>query len=149
LVAGADVVKASDEDIAWLYPDTDPRQVAQDWFALGPSMVVVTFGSGGAHATTHAGSIHVAALTVPVADSVGAGDSFMAGLIAALDDRGLLGRRHITDLMAMDLNSAREVVEFAARCAAITVSRRGANPPTRAELQLSRPLAAPLCETLS
>ncbi len=91
LVALADVVKASDEDIAWLYPDAAVADVQARWLALGPALVVVTRGAEGADALVARGSVHVAAPTTEVADTIGAGDSFMAGLLAALSDLKLLG----------------------------------------------------------
>jgi fructokinase len=134
LVTLADVVKASDEDIAWLYPDVPFADVIEAWRESGPALVVVTRGGDGADAVTETGAVHVDAPKTTVADTIGAGDSFMAGLLAALDDRGLLGGLHRDSLRAMDAATARDVVAFAARCAAITVSRPGADPPTRAEL---------------
>lgn len=134
LVALADVVKASDEDLAWLYPDAAATDVAERWLALGPALVVVTRGSGGADALTAAGWIRVPAPLTEVADTIGAGDSFMAGLLAALSDRGLLGGDRREALRELSASAVAQVVEFAARCAAITVSRPGADPPTRADL---------------
>lgn len=134
LVALADVVKASDEDLAWLYPDADVTDVMDRWRALGPALVVVTRGGDGADAVAAAGRIRVAAPATEVADTIGAGDSFMAGLLAALSDRGLLGADRRGALRELPASDVREVVGFAARCAAITVSRPGADPPTRADL---------------
>jgi fructokinase len=134
LITLADVVKASDEDIAWLYPEVPVADVIEAWRESGPALVVVTRGSAGADAVTEAGAVHVDAPRTTVADTIGAGDSFMAGLLAALADRGLLGAVRRDSLRAMDAATAREVVAFAARCAAITVSRPGADPPTRDEL---------------
>jgi fructokinase len=107
LVALADIVKASDEDLAWLYPGADVTEVVDRWLALGPALMV---------------------------DTIGAGDSFMAGLLAALSDRGLLGAARRSALRELSASDLTEVVGFAARCAAITVSRPGADPPTRADL---------------
>ena len=134
LVAQADVVKVSEEDIAWLHPDSDPACVARSWLLLGPAIVVITRGSEGAHAFTRAGEIEVAAPETSVADTVGAGDSFMSGLLAGLADHGLLGRAREPLLRCIDLDTTRSVLDFATRCAAVTVSRHGADPPTRNEL---------------
>jgi fructokinase len=134
LVALADVVKASDEDLAWLYPDAAVAEVTDRWLALGPALVVVTHGSDGADALTTSGRIRVLAPPTEVADTIGAGDSFMAGLLAALSDRGLLGADRRDALRELPASDVREVVDFAARCAAITVSRPGADPPTREDL---------------
>jgi fructokinase len=137
MIVRADVVKASDEDIAWLYPHSDPARTAQSWLALGPSIVVVTRGADGAHVATRAGSVDIPAEKAIVADTVGAGDSFMSGLLVALAAHRLLGRDRELFLRSIDLETTRRVVEFAARCAAVTVSRRGANPPTRDEVAKS------------
>jgi len=133
-VALADVVKASDEDVAWLYPDLDIPSVVRHWLSLGAGLVVVTGGAAGASIASAFDAVHVDAPVAAVADTIGAGDSFMAGLLAALDERTLLGAAQREALRAMDEATMREVVEFAARCAAITVSRPGADPPWRTEL---------------
>jgi fructokinase len=134
LVALADIVKASDEDLAWLYPDVDVTEIIDRWLALGPALVVVTRGGEGADAGSAAGRIRVAAPPTAVADTIGAGDSFMAGLLVALSDRGLLGADRRSALRELSASDLTDVVGFAARCAAITVSRPGADPPTRADL---------------
>lgn len=133
-VAIADVVKASNEDLAWLYPDVDVTTMAREWLALGPSIVAITRGAGGAFALTRAGTVDVPARSTLVVDTVGAGDAFMAGLLAALADRDLLGRERTPQLRDIGLAATTEVIEFATRCAAVVVSRRGADPPTRADL---------------
>ena len=89
LVAVADVVKASDEDLAWLYPDSDPLDVLRDWLDLGLGLVVVTRGGVGSDAISAQGLVHVNVPKITVSDTIGAGDSFMARLIVALDERGL------------------------------------------------------------
>lgn len=135
LVALADVVKVSDEDLAWLGPETDPVAHARRWVGLGPAAVVVTLGGSGAVAVTASGAeIQVAAPSVLVADTVGAGDSFMGGLIDGLWTAGLLGAENRSALRAAGPDVWREVLDRCARIAAITVSRPGANPPTAAEL---------------
>ncbi|MGA7206572.1 MAG: carbohydrate kinase [Specibacter sp.] len=135
----SDVVKASDEDLEWLYPGVDPKDSARTWLALGgtegPAVVVVTQGGDGPWAVCAAGE---AACTVPptkVVDTVGAGDSFMAALLAALVDRELDGAQRREALRGITREQLEELLRYSARAAAITVSRAGANPPTRAELQ--------------
>ncbi|MCA4133177.1 carbohydrate kinase [Arthrobacter sp. M4] len=135
----ADVVKASDEDLAWLYPGVDVLESARRWFAIGgpddgPAVVVVTRGSEGPWGITAAGEAHVPAPKVAVADTVGAGDSFMAGLLSGLVDRGLVGGQYRHSLRSMPAEVLEALLRHAARAAAITVSRPGANPPTRAEM---------------
>jgi fructokinase len=134
LVALADVVKVSDEDLAWLAPASDPVSVARDWLALGPAVVVVTLGGEGAVAVTAAGEQRVAAPRVDVVDTVGAGDSFMGALVDGLWDAGLLGADRREALRAIDGATLAGLLERCVAVAAITVSRAGANPPRRAEL---------------
>jgi fructokinase len=130
-VALADVVKASDEDIAWLYPDASIAEILERWLELGPALVVATRGADGADALAASGPVHVPAPPTEVADTIGAGDSFMAGLLAALSDLQLLGGGRRDDLRELHAVDVGLVTRFAARCAAITVSRPGADPPTR------------------
>lgn len=141
IIALSDVVKASDEDIAWLYPGRDIDEVLRHWGRLGATVTLATRGSAGV-------SLHVAAtgtvellpvLPVEVVDTVGAGDSFMSGLVSGLLDSGhLAGRTDIATaqqrLRAASPAELAPAVERAQRCSRITVSRAGANPPTRAEL---------------
>ena len=137
MVGLSDVVKASDEDVDWLYPARTVEQVVADWARLGPSLIVITRGSAGAAAlvTTTGEQVLIPPGTSAVVDTVGAGDSFMSGLLAGLLDLGLLGdaaaRRR---LRAARLTDLRPALVLAATCAAITVSRAGANPPTWAEV---------------
>ncbi|MTG88904.1 carbohydrate kinase [Cellulosimicrobium sp. BIT-GX5] len=134
LVALADVVKVSDEDVAWLVPGADPVAVARDWLALGPALVVVTLGGEGAVAVAAAGEQRVTAPRVEVVDTVGAGDSFMGALLDGLWDAGLLGADRRDALRAIDAATLAGLLERCVAVAAITVSRAGANPPRRAEL---------------
>ncbi|WP_220699250.1 carbohydrate kinase family protein [Nocardioides cavernaquae] len=134
LVCLADVVKASSEDLEWLYPDTDLEVVARGWRDLGPAIVVVTHGETGAYAVGPAAAVRIPAPATDLVDTIGAGDSFMAGLLAALSDADLLGRKHESRLRALDEAALRELLEFAAACAAVTVSRPGADPPRRGDL---------------
>ncbi len=135
LVRLADVVKVSDEDLDWLAPDSDADDTARAWAASGRSLVVVTRGGRGATAFTSDGTrVDVAAPPVAVADTVGAGDSFMAGLIDGLWSANLLGADRRVALADADDATLRRVLERCVRIAAITVSRPGANPPTLGEL---------------
>ncbi len=135
LVALADVVKVSDEDLAWLHPGVAPVEIARDWLGRGPALVVVTLGGEGALAVTAAGDeVMITAPPVEVADTVGAGDSFMAGLIDGLWTAGLLGADARDRLRAVDRGTVEQVLVRCAVIAAITVSRPGANPPTTADL---------------
>ncbi|MFL6162599.1 MAG: carbohydrate kinase family protein [Jatrophihabitantaceae bacterium] len=130
LVALSRVVKASAEDLAWLYPDRGADSTLRHWQRLGPAVVVVTDGSRGARAIgADAAVIEVPGRSARVVDTVGAGDAFMAGLIDALITSGLLadGGRPSSEQL-------RPAVEQAVLVAALTVARAGADPPTAAEL---------------
>ena len=136
LVAASDVVKVSDEDLQWLDPDVDPLTTAAAWARQSDcAFVVVTRGGEGSTAVLRDGShVSVPAPAVTVADTVGAGDSYMSGLLTALHDRHLTGAESRADLAQISKSTLVEILEFAARTAAITVSRAGANPPHLDEL---------------
>ena len=132
MIALADVVKASAEDLEWLYPGVEIAQVLATWRKLGPALVVVTEGSDGAHAMTDDDELFtVPARRVAVVDTVGAGDAFMAGLINALARSGLAHKVKSADSM-------RPIVAEAILVAALTCARAGANPPTASELAAAR-----------
>ncbi|MBE0008423.1 MULTISPECIES: carbohydrate kinase family protein [unclassified Arthrobacter] len=133
-VALADVVKASDEDLEWLYPGQDVLETARLWLAKGPAMVVVTRGSLGPWAVVAGGETSVPAPAAQVVDTVGAGDSFMSALLGSLVDRGFAGAQQRNDLRHISVEQMEAVLVYAARAAAVTVSRAGANPPDRNEL---------------
>jgi fructokinase len=132
LVGLVDVVKVSDEDLAWLHPDRDPLDTARRWAEAGPALVVVTHGAAGATALTR-GGLHVTrpAHHVPVVDTVGAGDAFTAGMLTWLAEADALGRRPAPDLDGPGLAA---MLDFAGLVAALTCGRAGATPPTRAEV---------------
>ena len=134
MVAVTDLVKASDEDLEALYPDRSTTDSAAAFLALGPAAVVVTRGGDGALWLDREGPVEVASTPVNVADTIGAGDTFGAGLVDALWERGRLGAEHREALRSLDRAEVVEVLEHAARAAAVTVSRPGADPPWRHEL---------------
>lgn len=134
LVAACDVVKVSDEDLEWLYPGRDHGQLAAQWLDRGPALVVITRGARGALGATAGATVEVPAPTVSVADTVGAGDSYMAALIDGLWGAGLLGAANRPALRRITAETVRRVMTYAAAAAAITVSRPGADPPHKAEL---------------
>ncbi|MFJ3407729.1 carbohydrate kinase [Promicromonospora sp. NPDC090134] len=136
LVQLSDVVKVSDEDLAWLYPGTDPVTVARDWQRGTPALVVVTFGGKGAVAVSDAGEVEAVAPRVEVVDTVGAGDSFMGALIDGLWEHDLLGAARRDALNAVGAATVQNVLDRCVAVAAITVSRAGANPPRREEVGL-------------
>jgi fructokinase len=134
IVASADVVKVSDEDLAWLLPGERPRSVARRWLDAGPSVVVVTEGGAGAFGVVRAGEVDAHAPPIQVADTVGAGDAFMSGLLDRLAQLDLLGHDRLDALRDLDTHTLRAVVDHAVRVAAFTCTRHGAQPPTRQEL---------------
>ncbi|MGI5170191.1 carbohydrate kinase family protein [Spirillospora sp. CA-253888] len=133
-VALSDVVKASEEDLASLYPDTDPLEVARRWRATGPALVVITHGPHGATALGAGEPVHLPSPKVTVADTVGAGDAFMAALLAGLWTADLLGADRRTALAAAPTQTLAALLERAVSAAALTCTRPGADPPTAAEL---------------
>lgn len=134
LVAISDVVKVSDEDLTWIYPDAEPETVLNGWLTRGPRLVVLTRGGDGADAWTRDATAHVDRIPVAVVDTVGAGDSFMSALIDALWSESALGDHSREALAALSADRLQAVLQHANRAAAITVSRAGAQPPTSAEL---------------
>ena len=130
VAAVADLVKLSDEDLEFLQPGATPHEVAGLLLGGCTKMVVVTSGGTSAFAASPAGRVEVRSRTVDVVDTVGAGDSFMAALLTVAVEHGL-----------DDLDEARLAgyVAAAHQVAAVTVSRRGADPPRRAELPAGWP----------
>ncbi|MEM9522389.1 MAG: carbohydrate kinase [Pseudomonadota bacterium] len=133
MLAKADLVKLSDEDLRWLLGDGDPRVLAGEVLRRGPVAVFVTEGARGAFARTSETTAEMAANPVVVADTVGAGDTFNAGVLAALADREKLTKRGIAALTSDDLTAA---LALGVGSAAVTVSRAGADPPWRRELDI-------------
>lgn len=131
MAALADLVRCSDEDLEHLYADLDEAGAAERLLATGAVGVVVTRGGSGAVWYAADGVVEVTAPRVEVADTIGAGDTFGAGVIDALWERGRLGGR----LPALDAGERAAVLAHAARAAAVTVSRPGADPPYRHELE--------------
>ena len=131
LVALADVVKVSDEDIEVLWPDLAVDEAAQRLAGLGPRAVVVTRGGAGATWVETGRRVDVASRPVVVADTIGAGDTFAAALVDGLWEHGLLGGR----LPELPDEVVTALLAHAARAAAVTVSRPGADPPYRLELE--------------
>lgn len=139
-VAVSDVVKASDEDLEWLaggpLDDDDIADRLRAWRALGPTLAVATLGAKGAIAILPSGRrVDLPGREVVVVDTVGAGDSFMSGLLSGLLDAGLLGgpdaRRRLRKAHGALVVPA---VQRGIDASALTVQRAGAQPPTRADL---------------
>ncbi|MFE4214037.1 carbohydrate kinase [Streptomyces sp. NPDC056844] len=133
-VALSDIVKASDEDLRWLYPDQTPEEAAGRWLDSGPALVLLTRGAGGATAFVPGAALSAGAPAVRVADTVGAGDAFMSGTLHALASYGLLGAPGRARLCHLDSAVLGEVLRHALASAAVTVARAGALPPDEEEL---------------
>jgi len=123
-----DIVKVSRADLDWLYPGEDWRAVARRWHAAGPSLLVVTLGAEGAEALGAFGTTAVPGRAVEVVDTVGAGDTFHAGLLAALADRDLLAPDRLAGAPG---EAVRAALDWGVRASALTCSRPGADPPMR------------------
>ncbi|MGW7539838.1 carbohydrate kinase family protein [Streptomyces sp. NPDC054770] len=143
-VGVAHIVKASREDVEWLYPDTPVERVAARWLELGALLVVITDGPDGAHAFhTSAESVSRPGRKAAVVDTVGAGDAFTSGLLGALLRRGLHTPETVATATAAVLAAA---VDDAVLVSALTCERLGADPPT-ARPRPHLPAHAPLAET--
>jgi fructokinase len=123
----AHVIKASADDVSWLYPDRSVGDVLLDWSGRGPSVVVLTLGTEGAVARTSSGTlVQSPGFEVDVVDTIGAGDTFSAGLLHALSELGCLGVAGLAGISASQLVIA---VRFAVRVSALSCTRAGADPP--------------------
>ena len=133
MFAKADVVKVSDEDLAWLMPElADMAARAAQLLAQGPAFVIVTFGGDGARGYLASGEVlSVPAEKAHVVDTVGAGDTFNSGVLAKLSEMGVLGKDRVRAVTAAEAQAA---MAFGAKVAAVTVARAGANPPWAKEL---------------
>jgi fructokinase len=132
MMAAADIVKVSDEDLAWLTGHDDLKRAARQLIDAGSKIVCVTEGADGVTGHMAGGGVRVVANRVEVVDTVGAGDTFNAGVLAALHEAGALTKDRIGSL---DDAVLRDALTLGVQAAAVTVSRAGANPPTREELQ--------------
>jgi fructokinase len=130
-VALASLVKASEEDLEWLYPGRPVADSLRDWAGRGPRFCVATLGGRGAVAQFGAERLEVAAPRIDVVDTVGAGDSFMSALLAAMDRDKALGARAAPPTR----EGLQAWLNFAARASAITCTRKGSDPPTLAEVE--------------
>lgn len=131
MIVRADIVKLSDEDLHWLEGAGDLVALARGILAKGPKIVFITEGAAGARAVTTTQDRFVAAQKVTVVDTVGAGDTFNAGVLAALQATGALTKARLAAVSDAELDAA---LTLGTRAAAVTVSRAGANPPWAAEL---------------
>jgi fructokinase len=131
----AHVVKASSDDVSWLYPDRSADDVLTDWASRGPALVVLTRGAAGAAARLPSGvEASVGGMIVDVVDTIGAGDTFSAGLLHALSDADLLS---VEGLSAISKHEVEEALQFAVLVSAIACTRAGADPPHLTDLPSS------------
>ncbi len=131
LFALADIIRLSETDLAFVLPDTSPEDAARTWLAGGTRLVVVTRGASGATAFWPEGALHAPSVPANVVDTIGAGDSFFAGLLVSLDEAGFLSAKGLAKVGATELQAA---LAFAAEVAAITCTRQGSDPPWRREV---------------
>lgn len=125
------IVKISKADLEWLYPEGDSETLCKSWLDYGVQLVVLTDGARGAQAWTAAGMVKVDAVDINVADTVGAGDSFMGGLLVALSEEGVLDQ---SKLSQMTMAQLQHIMSFATNVAAMTCQKAGADAPFRQEL---------------
>ena len=123
------VVKASEADLAWIYPGLDYELAAEEILQAGVSLVVVTLGSRGAFGAHPSARIHVDAPHVEVVDTIGAGDAFGAAFLAWLHDHGFLG-----PTLRLEDDELKAALEFACLAGALTCTRAGAEPPWKSEM---------------
>ena len=127
----ADIIKVSDEDLAWLAGHDNTDKAATELLKKSTGLVCVTQGADGVSGYTKEGHVVVEARRVQVVDTVGAGDTFNAGVLASLYDARALTKARVTKL---DEDMVIDALTLGVRAAAVTVSRAGANPPRRDEL---------------
>lgn len=131
MMTHADILKLSDEDLAWFGEEGSMEEIAGRWLERGPRLVIVTRGSQGAIGYTRHFNVSAVPPRVAVVDTVGAGDTFNAGVLASLYEQGALRKDAIASLSQ---EAVRHALDLGIRTAAVTVSRAGADPPWRHEL---------------
>jgi fructokinase len=132
MIAMADIVKVSDEDLEWIAGSGDHEATIAGWLASGVKIVTVTRGADGVDAFTARGKTFAPSQRVTVVDTIGAGDTFNAGFLDGLRLQGALTKAGVASLSEPDLLFA---LNRGAAAAAVTVSRAGANPPWLHEMQ--------------
>jgi fructokinase len=131
LMAKADIIKISDEDVKWMTGASNFKKVAHTWLKSGAKIVAITLGGEGCQIFTKSIAFTLEAPKVRVADTVGAGDTFTAGFLTHLHHNKRLSKEAVASL---DETSLRAAATFAMKCAAVTVSRPGADPPWAKEV---------------
>jgi len=134
VVAQSTIVKASHDDLDWLYPDVDYVDAADQMLAEGVKLVVVTMGAKGAFGAHGTHRVNVGAPQVDIVDTIGAGDAFGAALLAWLHDHDAIQ----TDL-ALDAGQLRSALDYACLAASLTCARAGADPPRKSEMMARQP----------
>jgi fructokinase len=133
LIALTDILKLSYIDLAWLLPGASVEASLLHLSGQGPALVIITQGEKGVLARSGSSqTVHVSTFPVAVIDTVGAGDTFCAGVLARLADQAILSREKVLSLTEQEL---REVISFASAAAALNCTREGANPPHRFEVE--------------
>lgn len=133
MAAMSDIIKFSDEDLEWFGMEGDHETLANYWLRQGAKLVVITRGAEGAVGYTGSLKVVVPSERVEVVDTVGAGDTFDAGILASLKRQGLLTKEKVA---ALSEQAVRDALALGAKAAAVTVSRAGANPPFAHEIGL-------------
>jgi fructokinase len=133
MAAQSDIIKFSDEDLEWFGMSGDHDTLAGKWLDIGPKLVVITKGAEGAVGYTRSHKVEVPSEKVTVVDTIGAGDTFDAGVLASLRRDNLLTKAQVASL---DEKAIHNALALAAKVAAVTVSRAGANPPWAKEVGL-------------
>ncbi|CAM3157799.1 carbohydrate kinase [Paracoccus nototheniae] len=134
LLPMADIVKMSADDLEWLHPDLSAEEAARRILASGPLLVLQTGGEAGAKAIWAGETVSAPAVRTTVADTIGAGDTFNAGVLASLDRQGILSKAGIAAITPAQIHAA---LTLGAEAASVTVSRPGANPPWAHEMPQS------------
>jgi len=137
LIAASNIVKISNADLGYIYPGMDTDKAVEKILTIGPCMVIATMGENGASALLRRddGSIirvSAPAVDVPLADTIGAGDTFHGAFLSWLEIKGMMSRSALANMGDTELYDA---LFFANKAAAIVCSRRGAEPPTRKEVE--------------
>ena len=138
ICASSSILKASDTDLEWLYGTADAGGVVSHILELGVELIFLTKGEKGSLAATRNHRVEAPAIKVKVVDTIGAGDTFHAALLTALDSRGIATR---AELAALGRDDLKGILAFASAAAAIDCAREGAEPPTLEELKLAFPEA--------
>jgi fructokinase len=134
VISQSTIVKASDDDLAWLYPGLDYEQAADQVLAEGVTLVAVTLGAEGAYGIHDGARVRVSAPPVDVVDTIGAGDAFGAALLAWLHDHGA-----IRPDLSLDAEGLKSALAYACLAASLTCARAGAEPPWKSEMMVLEP----------